>query len=189
MGMPKKQQPKPKSLAEQKKELLAKNYGQKQSKEVKNLLKKMEIQERLMKKQREEKMKQDDSAMRIVSNKKKEVQQKSEVQQAPEPLIPTNMVCRYLIDALQNKTYSQNWKCPMYQCKDIHEIDENYNLEEFLELKRVAVANDKLITKSDYDEIVKRLEKEKKKFEENRGLTGYDLYKAGMLKDAEETLE
>ncbi|KRH92482.1 hypothetical protein M153_5516000295 [Pseudoloma neurophilia] len=177
-----KTQPKEKSLAEQKKEILAKNYGSKQSKEVKNLLKKMEIQEKLKRKEIEEKkLKEQENQLRIVENKPKKPVQTIQQEQI-ELTKPSDMVCRFLIDALQNKTFKKDWKCPL-NCSDIHEIT-NSNLEEFLEMKRVSVATDKMLDKEEYDKFIIKLEGEKKKFK--AALTGYDLYKKGLLKDIED---
>lgn len=174
-----------KSLAEQKKEILAKSYGTKQTKEVKNLLKKMEIQEKMKRKEIEDRKKREEEVkLRTVENKPKKIVTAEATEQT---LIeePTDMVCRFLIDALQNKTYNKEWKCPI-NCQDIHEFDNN-NLEEFLEMKRVAVATNVLLTKEEYDKFIVKLEKEKKKFKAT--LTGYDLYKKGLLKDVEEIEE
>lgn len=170
-----------KSLAEQKKEILAKNYGSKQSKEVKNLLKKMEIQEKLKRKEIEERRKKEEEVqLRVVENKPKK--QTITIEKEDIPIPPSNMVCRFLIDALQNKTFNKDWTCPL-NCKDIHEFDSS-NLEEFLEMKRTSAATDKLLTKEEYDTFIIRLEGEKKKFK--AALTGYDLYKKGLLKDIED---
>lgn len=163
-----------KSLQEQKKELMARCYGSKPSKELKNLMKKIEIQERTVRKEAEERKKREnDIAMRTVVNKPKiavkEEETKIEVKES-------SMVCRFLIEALHSKTYNKEWKCPI-SCNDIHSIDENYNLEEFLKMKRASVATDKPITKEEYDEIVGRLEKEKKRFEATLK-TGYDMFKS-----------
>lgn len=171
-----------KSLSEQKKELLAKNYGSKQSKEVKNLLKKMEMQEKLKRKEMEEKMKRENEVkLRTVENKPKKVVT-IEKQFEEIKIEPTNMVCRFLIDSLQNKTYNKTWTCPI-NCKDIHEFDQN-NLEEFLEMKRTAVATNVHLTKEEYDKFIAQLEKEKKKFK--AALSGIDLFKKGLLKNLDD---
>ena len=81
----------------------------------------------------------------------------------------TKLVCKFLIDALNSREYSPTWQCPFPNCKDIHkltEISENneveVSLEEFLELQRQLLTNDKLtpITEKTFLEWKKRKDKE-----------------------------
>lgn len=57
-------------------------------------------------------------------------------------------VCRFLIDALNNKEYSANWKCPFSKCSDIHKLIDlkgdtsaELSLEEYLELSRQSLGD------------------------------------------------
>lgn len=176
---PQKKEKKPPSLAEQKKEILAKTYGTKQSKEIKNLLKKMEIQEKLKAKEKENQNKKNEYILNVPTVKKEKINLKNDNLNENKNE-NQNLVCRYLILSLQNKTFSSNWKCPI-NCKDVHKINENQNLEEFLEMQRCSVQNHKLLDKNEYDLFVKKLEKEKKCF-----LTGIELFKKGMFKDVQD---
>ncbi|ORD94789.1 ZC3HF [Enterospora canceri] len=56
------------------------------------------------------------------------------------------LVCKFLIDALNNREFSSEWVCPLPKCKDLHkmtEMSENteieLSLEEFLELQRQTI--------------------------------------------------
>lgn len=64
-----------------------------------------------------------------------------------EPTAPVQakqkVICRFLIDAINNGEYMVGWKCPMPNCEDIHKLVELSNnrevevsLEEYIELQR-----------------------------------------------------
>lgn len=163
-----------KSTKEMKKELEEKSYGQKQSKTLRAQLKKLDLLEKLQKKEQQERQKEREAEqnMRPV---KPVVQKPQEVVEQP---VKSVMVCRYLVDALHNKSYFQGWTCPE-RCGDVHVIEEKQNIEEFLEMQRASVASDKLLSKEEYDRFVDRREKEEMMFErkKERIKSGYEMFK------------
>lgn len=145
---------KPKSLKDQRKELEARLFGEKNSskkKEIQGLIKKLEI---AMKLETEAKKKQEairkSSIVRQVipvgvdpktvmcinfqnGNCEKGTNcqfahelKKTEVKKVENPLAEKRqrMVCRFLIDALNSGEYTKNWVCPLPNCFDIHKLLE-----------------------------------------------------------------
>lgn len=109
----------------------------------------------------------------------------------------SDLVCRFLIDALNENTYSANWVCPI-NCKDIHELknmEDKLSLEEFIEIRRLGCEGEPM-TKEEFVEWKrkKKLEDEMHKMRVKAmksGLTGTDLFKErpDVFVDDEEALE
>lgn len=112
----------------------------------------------------------------------------------------TKLVCRFLIDAINNGQFISNWKCPDPNCKDIHKLEEKgdvvISLEEFIELKRQEIPEGECI-----DEEAFKKWKERKRLEDElhkkrvkalkEGQSGCDLFKErpDMFVDDEEALD
>ncbi|ELQ76086.1 hypothetical protein, contains CCCH-type Zn-finger [Trachipleistophora hominis] len=163
-----------KSTKEMKKELEEKFYGQKQSKALRAQLKKLDLLEKVQKKEQQERQKERE-AEHNTRPVKPVVQASQEVVDQP---VKSIMVCRYLVDALHNKSYSKGWICPE-RCGDVHVIDEKQNIEEFLEMQRASVASERLLSKEEYDKFVDRREKEEMVFERRRERikSGYEMFR------------
>lgn len=152
-------QPKPKkevkSAKELKKELEKATFGQKQTKALRAQLKKLDILEQLQKKEQMERQK--DMAVRSKGAEKKtdRVDKTEQVVDVPRSAV----ICRYLMDALHDRTFSREWKCPD-NCGDVHEMDEHQNVEDFLEMQRCKVVTDRMVSKEEYEQFVERRERE-----------------------------
>lgn len=112
----------------------------------------------------------------------------------------SKLVCRFLIDAINEGQLVTNWKCPDLRCKDIHKLSEAGNieisLEEFIELKRQTLSDEPFLTEESFKAWKEKKKKEdeihKKKVKAMKeGLTGSDLFKANpdLFVDDEEALE
>ncbi|KAM0680013.1 Translation machinery-associated protein 46 [Glugoides intestinalis] len=72
---------------------------------------------------------------------------KEEKKESSTPqLAKQKVICRFLIDAMNNGEYSKNWKCPLPTCIDVHKLIEltdnqevEVSLEEYIELQRQTV--------------------------------------------------
>ncbi|WUR05022.1 zinc finger C3H domain-containing protein [Vairimorpha necatrix] len=60
----------------------------------------------------------------------------------------TKHVCRFLLDAINNNEFNNNWKCPFPKCNDIHKLIDlkgdttaELSLEEYLELSRQSLGD------------------------------------------------
>jgi hypothetical protein len=99
----------------------------------------------------------------------------------------SKLVCRFLIDAINQGHCLNTWKCPNLNCKDIHKLKEvgdiEISLEEFIELTRQTLG-DELTPLT--EESFKKWKDQKKLEEElhkkrvkalKEGLSGADLFK------------
>lgn len=112
----------------------------------------------------------------------------------------TTLVCRFMIDAINEGQFSKNWICPNPKCMDIHKLSETTNveisIEEFIELKRQNIENETLITEELFNawKRKKRIEDEKHRAAVKalrEGVCGTDLFKEtpNMFVDDEEALD
>ncbi|KAL6121717.1 hypothetical protein NUSPORA_01326 [Nucleospora cyclopteri] len=190
---------KPKSLKDQIKELKSRLFGEKDNKkkkEIQNMIKKMELEVEKENKARQERDQAKKTVVRqlipvgvdpktimCLNFKNKNCSLGEKCQFSHEIIIKEKtgqeeekdekkpkLVCKFLIDALNNNEYSSKWNCPNPKCKDIHkliELSENkeaeVSLEEYLELQRQTLEDEKL---TPVTEITFREWKEKKLKEE-----------------------
>lgn len=149
-----KEQAKPKSLKDQKKELESKLFGEKNNakkKDIQGLIKKIDMA-----------MKAEMDARRALENSKKQqvinqlipvgvdpksvqcqnflngncnkgdscqfshdLRKNTKTEDLPEPVEKRpKSVCRFLIDAINNGEHTANWVCPFPNCDDIHKLVE-----------------------------------------------------------------
>ncbi|KAM0686541.1 Translation machinery-associated protein 46 [Conglomerata obtusa] len=110
------------------------------------------------------------------------------------------LVCRFLIDAINDGQLTANWECPNKGCKDIHKLvevgDIEISLEEFIELKRQNVQEEDFITEETF--LAWKNQKKKEDEEHKRrvkamkeGISGSELFreKPEMFIDDDEALE
>ncbi|KAM0673805.1 Translation machinery-associated protein 46 [Gurleya vavrai] len=130
-------------------------------------------------------------------HEKKKIEQ---IVEKEEEISKNKLVCRFLIDAINDGQLTKNWECPNVNCKDIHKLvevgDVEISLEEFIELKRQNVVEEDFITEESFKQW-----KHKKKMEDEEhkrrvkmmkeGITGSELFreKPEMFVDDEEALE
>ena len=174
--MGKTQVKKPKSNKEIKKELEARLFGEKdkkKKKEIQGMIKRIDMD---IEKERKEKEKLDQSKKPVIrqlipvgvdpktvfclnfKNKNCSLGDKCQFSHEPPKKVEkameeneqaSKLVCKFLIDALNNREFSPNWTCPVPNCKDIHKLTEmdgelEMNLEEFLEFQRQALKTEGL---------------------------------------------
>lgn len=172
---------KPKSNKEMIKELEARLFGEKnkvKKKEIQGMIKKLELESDLEKKKKQQAetekkntiVKQlipvgvDPKTVQCINflngncdkgdtcqfshSLKKEEKKESETNSANRQKV----ICRFLIDAMNKGEFSNDWKCPMPKCEDIHKLTELSNnqeveisLEEYIELQRLTL-NDANLT-------------------------------------------
>lgn len=222
--MVKKKQVETKKPKDLKKEIEDKTFGmknKKKSREVKKAIERINVQPKVNKKQEEEitlvqprapigvdpktipcvyylnKLCTKGDKCKYGHEKKKQEVVDDKKEEAPK----SKLVCRFLIDAINNNELMTNWKCPDPSCKDIHKLTEvgdvEISLEEFIELKRQSVdVNYKTLTEETFNEwkIKKKKEEEvhKKKIEAmKKGTSGMDLFKErpDIFVDDEEVTE
>lgn len=175
------QQPvkKPKSNKDLKKELEARMFGEKdkkKKKEIQNMIKKLDMDMEKEKKDREKAEAEKKQFIRQLipvgvdpktvyclnfKNKNCNLDDKCQFSHVPpkkedkkEEDVDSDkpkLVCKFLIDALNNREYSPSWVCPVPKCRDLHkmvEMSENteveLSLEEFLELQRQTLSAENL---------------------------------------------
>lgn len=231
----KKEAPKPKSLKDQKKEIEDRLFGEKNTskkKELQGMLKKIEISMELERKERiaAENAKKSQVVNQLIPpgvdpktvmcinflnnncNKGDNCQFAHELKkEAPKVETEENsnnkitMVCRFLIDAINNGEYSASWKCPLSKCKDIHKLLElnddpkvEVSLEEYFELQRQTLDESKLtpVTEQSFKEWKAKKDKEEEMHAKrvaalSNGARGIDLFKdhREMFEDDEEAQE
>lgn len=230
----KKDAPKPKSLKDQKKEIEDKMFGEKnktKKKELQAMLKKIEISMELERKEKlaiENAKKPahinqtvalgvDPKAVMCVNFLNKncdkgdncqfahELKKEEEKEVIQEPSNKIKMVCRFLIDAINNGEYTQNWKCPIPNCNNIHKLLElnddpkvEVSLEEFFELQRQTLDESSLtpVTEESFKEWKAKKEKEEEIHAKRvaalaNNTLGIDLFKSRpeMFEDDEEADE
>lgn len=71
------------------------------------------------------------------------------------------VICRFLIDAMNKGEFTNDWKCPIPKCEDIHKLTElsdnqevEVSLEEYIELQRLTLndANLTPVTEKSFNE-------------------------------------
>lgn len=112
----------------------------------------------------------------------------------------TTLLCRFMIDAINEGEFSKKWVCPNPLCRDIHNLSESKNveisIEEFIEMKRQNIENLSLITEQMFNDwkSKKRVEDQKHKDAVKAlraGMSGTDLFKEtpNMFVDDEEAID
>lgn len=210
-----------KSTKEQKKEIEDKSFGQKnkkKSRELQKQIEKINLKEK-QQKQPEIKIKfvqpkapigTDPKDIMCVyflnkmcdkgdkckyGHEKKKVEQKVVIEQNT-----TRLVCRFLVDAINEGQMTKNWECPNRDCQDIHKLvevgDVEISLEEFIELKRQSIEEEELLTEDTFKEWKERKRKENEEHKRRvklmrDGVSGTELFKErpDMFVDDDEALE
>lgn len=181
MAKPQTKQPvkKPKSLKDTRKELEARLFGEKdkkKKKEIQGMIKKldMDIEKELKSRKEAEEAKKtvvrqliplgvDPKTIYCANFKNKCCPNGDKCQFSHVPVAKENketaevddskpkMVCKFLVDALNNREFNGDWKCPMPNCRDLHKLTEmsenkeiELGLEEFLELQRQGLSEQNL---------------------------------------------
>jgi len=148
-----KEAPKPKSLKDQKKELEARLFGEKNSskkKEIMGMIKKLDISIKLETEKRAEKdnakkpqyVRQlipvgvDPKTVQCVNYANKicdkgddcpfahEIVKKEASKEIAVEDDKPKSICKFLIDAINKGEHGKNWECPMPNCRDIHKLTE-----------------------------------------------------------------
>ncbi|KAM0678726.1 Translation machinery-associated protein 46 [Binucleata daphniae] len=214
---------KQKSAKDQKKEIEDKSFGQKNKKKSRELQKQFE---KITIKEKIQKSNETTNVIKLVQPKapigtdpkeimcvyylnkmcekgdkckygheKKKIEEKIE-----EKKIEGRLVCRFLIDAINQGQLTKNWECPNINCQDIHKLvevgDVEISLEEFIELKRQSIEEEEMLTE---EVFMKWKENKKRENEEHKrrvklmqeGVSGSELFKAKpeMFIDDEEALD
>lgn len=225
---------KPKSLKEQKKELEGRLFGEKnkvKKKEIQGLIKKLDLAMDLENKQRveQENIKKNTIVQQLIPvgvdpktvqcinflnkncDKGDDCQFAHDIKKEVKKEIiedvgnKQKVVCRFLIDAINNGEYTKNWVCPLPNCKDIHrllELSENseveVTLEEYIELQRQNVDEVNLtpVTETNFLEWKAKKDKEEEMHAKrvaalSSNVKGVDLFKIcpDMFEDDEEAAE
>ncbi|EJW02596.1 hypothetical protein EDEG_02993 [Edhazardia aedis USNM 41457] len=209
MAKPKKNE-KPKTAKEVKKEIEDKTFGmknKKKSREVKKQIDKISTIQQVEKKKKKEELEKnrihlvqpkapagvDPKTIPCVyylnqmcekgdkckyGHEKKLIKQEIETEKVEDE--QSKLVCRFLVDAINEGQYLKNWKCPNDRCKDIHKLNEvgdtEITLEEFIELSRQTLS-EKLTPLT--EETFKRW-KEKRKREDELHKKRVDALKKGI---------
>lgn len=114
--------------------------------------------------------------------------------------VTTQLVCRFMIDAINEGQYNKSWSCPNGACSDIHKLSETANveisIEEFIEMKRQDLCSEVFISEEMFLAWKMKKKDEDRRYKENvralrAGVSGAELFmeEPGVFVDDEEALD
>ncbi|KAG0439612.1 hypothetical protein DMUE_2316 [Dictyocoela muelleri] len=169
---------KPKSTRDQIKELEEKIYGQKNKKKTESIRKqieKLKLEEKLAKKKNDEKKILKNVKKNVVKDEKSNLKDDKNILKDDIEKVEIKRVCKFLLES-QSRT---GFICPDPNCKDIHsltDMDDQLEIEEYLELCRCGLTDTTPLTKELFDEFIAEQEKINEEHERKK-----DMIRTGQM--------